>query len=266
MSKVAIQVPLKGTPSRRLPGKNFALLLGKELRWWLLDELSKMADKYDVYVDSESDEVLASVLERYNGNIRTHKRHEWFASDAANGNHLIYAFALQHPQYDVFVQAHVTSPTLRAETIEAMVAKWRGLTKDSDFDDAVIAVTPAPGWYRTKERRLNGDPLRPGGMCTALVPVYREANVHVIGREAIFRYGCRVGPNPYLYEIPHSEAVDIDTEEDMIVAALLLQKYWDIDEEGFPFVGEFQVDDFGNGTLCRCYYLPFEDREKRKEQ
>ena len=218
--KLAIQVPLKGTPSQRLPGKNFMNLAGKKLCFWLLDELHELTEQYDVYVDSESPEVLEMIENEYHGAIKTHQRHEWFAGDDANGNHLINQFALLHPEYDAYAQAHVTSVNLDAETILDMVEAFKRLIWQEH--DSLIAVTDASGWYRTKAGRINGDPLRPGGMRTQDEPVYREANFHCIRRGTVFYYGCRVGKKPYLYKIPRIRAIEVDTEEDLQEAEEIL--------------------------------------------
>ena len=60
--KIAIQVPIKGKSSERIPNKNFARLRNKPLCHWLLKELSEIKDDtIEVFVDSEDREVYQKV-------------------------------------------------------------------------------------------------------------------------------------------------------------------------------------------------------------
>ena len=51
--KIAVQVPIKGKSSLRVPNKNFRNLNGKPLCYWVLDELVKLPADIDIFIDSE---------------------------------------------------------------------------------------------------------------------------------------------------------------------------------------------------------------------
>ena len=80
-----------------MPNKNFRDLQGKPLCHWLLDELVELPSTYDIFIDSEDASVFSQLQEDRYGRFDHHQRNDWFASDEANGNHLLHQFALAHP-------------------------------------------------------------------------------------------------------------------------------------------------------------------------
>src|SRR5690554_5038671 len=119
--KVIVQVPIKGH-SERVPNKNRREVGGKPLYAHLLDRIAgHLPHDWRLVVDSESDDVLDEVKGRYACLVETHKRIPWYASEQANGNHLLVQFACAYPSADVYVQTFVTAPKLTLESLVAMV-------------------------------------------------------------------------------------------------------------------------------------------------
>ena len=56
--KLAVQIPMKAKSSTRVPNKNFRDLNGKPLCYWVLEELVKLPQEIDLFIDSEGGEVL----------------------------------------------------------------------------------------------------------------------------------------------------------------------------------------------------------------
>jgi N-acylneuraminate cytidylyltransferase len=44
--------------------------------------------------------------------------------------------------------------------------------------------------------------------------------------DALFKYRCRIGRNPYIHIVNKFEAVDINTEEDLKFAEYIGKSYW----------------------------------------
>lgn len=212
--KVAYQIPLKSRASTRVPNKNFRDLNGKPLCRWLVDEmLEHLSEDDDVWIDSESERVMELFADVPSGRLRFHKRREWFASDQANGNHLINQFGLAHAEYDIFAQIYVTAVTLRGNIVrEAMDA----FVRQTDRHDSMFLVTEETGWLWYQGRAVNYDPATLDGLPRSQEAMYLKetTGLYAITREALFRTGCRVGRTPLLYPVPREYAFDIDTMED----------------------------------------------------
>ena len=220
--QVAVEVPIKARGSTRVPNKNFRELSGKPLSWWLLDEITaNFPADWDIFVDSEDESVWDKLRDRYGQRLKFHQRHSWFASDAANGNHLIHQFAVIHPEYDVYLQAHVTAVTLSGKILREAVDSF---VEQLDRYDSMLIVTEEVGWYWLGDKPVNYSLYQADGFGRSQdSPMYKESTgIYAVTRETAFRLGCRVGRRPLLYPIPRQYAVDIDTMDDFREAEHLL--------------------------------------------
>lgn len=216
--KVAVQVPIKGKPSTRVPNKNFRELAGKSLSFWLLDEIHKnLPEEWDIYIDSEKEEVFERIKDRYNDRFKFHKRASWYASDNANGNHLINQFAVKHDQYDIYVQVYVTAVNLKGKIIKDSVS---ALIDSIDKHDSVLLVTEETGWFWINGEAVNYSPEVPDGLPRSQdAKMLKETTgLYAATKDTVFNTGCRVGKNPLFYEVPTQQAIDIDTMEDFTEA------------------------------------------------
>lgn len=211
---LAIQIPIKGKQSTRVPNKNFRELGGKPLSWWLLDRLVEAAPaNWDLFIDSESEAVWDKLKGRYGKRLQFFRRDAWFASDEANGNHLIHQFGVRRPEYDIYAQAYVTAVTLPGEVV---VEAINALASQLDRYDSLALVTEETGWFWYRGQPVNYQPDKPGGLPRSQDAslVQETTGLYAITREALFRTGCRVGMRPLFYKVPRAYAFDVDTMED----------------------------------------------------
>ncbi|MGH8018573.1 MAG: cytidylyltransferase domain-containing protein [Opitutaceae bacterium] len=205
---------MKNRASTRVPNKNFRDLNGKPLCRWLVDELLRqLSPEHELWIDSENERVMEHFADVPGDRLRFHKRLDWFASDRANGNHLMNQFGLAHPEYDFFAQVYVTAVTLRGEVVrEAMDA----FLAQAGRHDSMFLVTEETGWVWYQGRAVNYDPATLDGLPRSQDAVYLKetTGLYAISREALFSTGCRVGRSPLLYPVPREFAFDIDTMED----------------------------------------------------
>lgn len=215
---VAIQVPIKARASTRVPNKNFLNLCGKPLSCWLLDELvAHCPGEWDIFIDCEDATAVAPIRARYGDRLKLHVRHEWFAGDAANGNHLLHQFATAQPDYDIYAQAFVTAVTLPGATVVEAVHR---LSESLDEHDSALLVTEETGWFWFGGRAMNYTPDRPDGLPRSqdAVLLKETTGLYVVTREVVFTTGCRVGKAPLFHRVPREQALDIDTMEDLAEA------------------------------------------------
>ncbi len=212
--KIAFQIPLKSHPSTRVPNKNFRDLNGKPLCRWLVDELLwELPPEHELWIDSEDERVMERFADVPGDRLRFHKRLDWFASDRANGNHLMNQFGLAHPEYDFFAQVYVTAVTLRGDIVREAMETFLA---QADRHDSMFLVTEETGWIWHRGRAVNYDPATLDGLPRSQDAVYLKetTGLYAISREALFRTGCRVGRSPLLHPVPREFAFDIDTMED----------------------------------------------------
>lgn len=225
--KIAIQIPIKSRTSTRVPNKNFRDLNGKPFFSWIIDEILKI-DRHDIdiYIDSEDESAFQIIQKHYSEKspkLKFHQRHEWLASDNANGNHLLSNFAAHHADYDIYTQAFVTAVTLKTIVIkEALDAFLANL----DQYDSMTLVHPENGWVWYNGKAVNYYPNLPNGLPRSQDAQYLKetTGLYCITRDALFKTSCRVGEKPLLYEVDSFSAVDIDTMEDFRNAETLLKE------------------------------------------
>lgn len=223
--KIAVQIPIKHKSSKRVKNKNFRMLSGKKLAHWLLDELVKAApQKWDLFIDSEDERVMEQIIPRYGKDtFKFHKRDDWYASDHANGNHLLNQFGLTYQDYDLYIQIYVTAVTLPGTIILESVER---LKKEQQEYDSIFLVTEETGWIWFHGEPINYSHHLPNGLPRSQDAKYLKETTGLYGitREALLKTSCRIGESPILHKIPKKYALDIDTLEDLEEAEQILSR------------------------------------------
>ncbi len=221
--KIAVQVPIKSKQSTRVPNKNFRDLSGKPVSHWLLDELLAHCPKeWDIFIDSESPSVMEKLSDSHRKHFKFFQRDPWFASDHANGNHLISQFSVSNPEYDIYLQTYVTAVTLTGKIFMEAVQEF---IDSRDKFDSMFLATEETGWFWRENNALNYDPSKPDGLPRSqdATVIKETTGLYGITRDAALRTGCRIGNRPLIYTVPRAYAVDIDTMEDFYEAEKILK-------------------------------------------
>jgi CMP-N-acetylneuraminic acid synthetase len=211
--------------SERIPGKNFRLFNGKPLFTIILDRLNKMDCIEKILVDSDSEEVLAYVagLEKGVGIERPVE----LSGDTISANELL-KYDIEYTEAEHFFQTHCTNPLLTEGTMELAIQHYFSLIPQYD---SLFSVTKIQNrTYFSGGAPINhtkGKTLR----TQDLNPVYEEnAGFFIFSRTSfIYSGGDRIGSRPFLFEVSPIEAVDIDYEEDFLLAELI-----DRNKKDFP--------------------------------
>ena len=120
-------------------------------------------------------------------------------------------------QSDWYLQTHSTNPLLRPETVErAISALESGL---HSFDSLFSVTRLQTRLFDQTGRPINHDP---GTLIRTqdLDPVYEEnSNIYLFTRAQI-ESGRRFGNRPLLFEMNPIEALDIDEEQDFLLAEM----------------------------------------------
>jgi CMP-N-acetylneuraminic acid synthetase len=208
--KTIAWVPIK-LNNQRLPGKNLALLGGKPLCRYMLETLTQVKGIDEIIVFC-SDEAIIQYLP---DGVTFIKRDN--SLDSFDTRHYdIVDSLVSTVDADIYLNAHVTNPFVKARTIEKGLAKVQ-----SGENDSACTVFPIRNhlWYRGKPFNFTRTELP---RTQDLEPLYIDTNLCIYRREVYLHYRSRYGDNPYFMEVDAVEAVDIDYPEDFRLASAIV--------------------------------------------
>jgi N-acylneuraminate cytidylyltransferase len=174
----------------------------------------------DIYVDTNKEELINNNPFAAQG-VKIIERKPELAQNTANGNDLLCFYTDMFPDYDYYFQLFVTAPFLQTSSIKACVDKL----VNSEVYDSCFTALENHGFYW-----LNGNPInyRPCILPRSqdMLPVIEETTgLYGMAHDALFKYRCRIGRNPYIHIVDKFEAVDINTEEDLKLE-YIGKSYW----------------------------------------
>lgn len=213
-------IPIKAN-SERVPGKNFRVLNGKKLYQYICEHV-KAADVFDdVFIDTNSQEIAQYAVSQ---GFRVIERVPELALNTANGNDLLVYHAKTFPDYDYYFQLFATAPYLQPESIRRC---HDALVMSNDFDSCFTA-TRHHGFFWFAEQPVNYRPMILPRSQDLHAVVEETTGMYGITAQALHKYQCRIGSKPYMYFVDPFEAVDINTEMDLLLAEYVGREYWKI--------------------------------------
>jgi CMP-N-acetylneuraminic acid synthetase len=217
--KIVALVPMRHH-SERVPGKNYRLLAGKPLFHHILDTLLQCPEISQIAVDTDSPNIMDSLRKCY-PQVAIIERPEHLRADTTPMNEVLLHDTAQIPA-DLYLQTHSTNPLLRPLTISRAI---QSLVNQYPAYDSLFSVTRIQTrlWDQLG-RPVNHNPailLR----TQDLPPIYEENScIYLFSRQTLEQRRNRLGERPCLFEIPASEAWDIDEELDFSITDLILSK------------------------------------------
>lgn len=210
-------LPMKGH-SERVPGKNMKLLKGAPLYHSIMKELLKSRYQGKIYVDTDSS-IISDDVRRFFPDVIIITRPGHLCGDDVSMNKII-EYDLTLIEGDHFLQTHSTNPLLTVKTIDKAIDFY---FKNATKYDSVFGVNRIQSrLYWSDGRPVNHDPenlIR----TQDLPPVFEEnSTLYIFSRDSFAAAGNRrIGIRPYMFEIPHQEALDIDNRSDFDMACYL---------------------------------------------
>ena len=114
--KVVGVIPAKGT-STRVKGKNFREILGLPMYLWAANNLNKVLNRKDIYIDSENEEILYVCNELGFGIIERPKK---LSTNNTDGNQLLL-WELSQVDSDIYIQHLPPMLFVKKSTLEKML-------------------------------------------------------------------------------------------------------------------------------------------------
>lgn len=202
--------------SVRVHNKNIRPFAGTTLMEIKLRQLSKIKGLDGIVVNSNDDEIL-SIASRYD--VETVKRDQKYASNSITMSE-VYVNMAENFNGDVVMYSNVTNPLLESHSIENMIRVF----KDGGEFDSVNSVHAIKEFMYLDGKAINYDPRnQPRSQDLPNIVAINFA-ISLISRENMIRYKNVVGLKPFLYEIPETEATDVDTQLDFDIAEILYKR------------------------------------------
>ena len=215
MNKVTALMPMKGH-SERVPGKNVRDFAGKPLCLHVIDMLMQGPSVEKIIVNTDSEQIAALVRTR--GKVTVVERPKELCGDFVSMNEII-SHDLNFISTPHVLQTHATNPLLTSATVEKAIEEYLGALESHDSLFSVTAWHAR--FYRDDGKAVNHNPaelLR----TQDLPPLYEENSCFYLFSPQSFRAsGARIGKKPLLYPISRLEAIDIDEEDDFLMAQAL---------------------------------------------
>lgn len=218
--KITALLPMKGH-SERVPNKNIRDFAGRgPLFRQIYDTLAASDRVAQIIINTDSPLIMA--LARDLPKVKIVERPEALRGDMVPMNDIL-AHDLAFASQGHLMQTHSTNPLLTLATIEAAVDRY---FESLNEYDSLFSVTPYQcRFYWPDGRPVNHNPeelLR----TQDLPPLYEENSCFYFFSPESFKKsgGRRIGLKPQIFPMPKLEAVDIDNEEDFILAETLARR------------------------------------------
>ena len=228
MKKVLAVIPARGG-SKSVPRKNIALIAGKPLLAYTVEEAQKVSEISDLIVSTD-DEEIASVAGSLGVNVPFLRPTELATDDAEAAPvlaHALFAMEAQRAErYDAIMMLQPTTPLRMAFHIQTALDMFDRINCDS-----VVSVVSVGGNHPFRMKRLIDDHLinfidqgfedmRPR---QTLPPVYiRNGAVYLSSRYVVANQQQVVGATCIGFEMGAEESINIDDRLDFKMAELLL--------------------------------------------
>jgi regulator of RNase E activity RraA/CMP-N-acetylneuraminic acid synthetase len=214
--RVVAFVPAKGESSR-IRNKNTVILDGEHLFKRKLRQLLDCPDLDDVYLDTESEQIidLASDLP-----VKLLRRDPELASNRTDG-HELFANECRQVDADIYIQCLCTSPFITGETITRAI---RALESEPGAD-SLVAVQRKKLYLWADGRPAYGEGRIPNSVDLPDT-VVESMGLYMVRRGRDGRPPMRrFGDHPVLFELTDEEAVDLNWPDDLGLAERISAGY-----------------------------------------
>jgi len=207
--KIVAFVPAKGM-SERISAKNMQVLDGEYLYKRKLRQLLSCDLIDDVYLDTESDEMINFCSDLP---VKILKRDPALASNATDGHELFANECRQVPGADIYIQALCTAPFVDASTISRAITELI----NSKSSDSLVAVTLSKQYLWENSIPVYGYGRIPNSVNLPST-VIEAMSLYMMRADSPHFPNKRFGEKPVLFSLTPTEAVDVNNPEDLSFA------------------------------------------------
>jgi CMP-N-acetylneuraminic acid synthetase len=209
--RVVALLPMKAN-SERVRGKNFRPFAGKPLYSWILDTLLSIGEIDQIVINTDARAILAESGLVETDRVLIRDRKPEICGDFVSMNKVL-ADDVANVQADVYAMTHTTNPLLSAATVRAALDRYAEAVAAGTHDSLFTVQKTQTRFYRADASAVNHDPdnlVR----TQDLEPWFEEnSNLYLFSAQSFASTQARIGSRPMLFEMPRSEALDIDDQE-----------------------------------------------------
>lgn len=212
--KILAVIPARAG-SKGIPNKNIRIIAGHPLIYYSIKNALSSSYITDVVVTTDSSEVKIIALQM---GVSVRWRDASLCGDAVTLDAVI-ADAIPNGKWDYIVTMQATSPTLRGSTLDAAIK----YTIDNNLDTIISAInSPHLSWGEREGKKVPNYIERLNRQY--LPPCYLETGAFVISKASVVTPKTRIGEKVDIFEVPESEAQDVDTFEDLLNVSAILSR------------------------------------------
>lgn len=224
--KIAI-IPAR-SGSKRLPGKNIKMLLGKPLIAWTI-EAALTSKLFDLVLVSTDSKEIADISEQY-GAIVPGLRPTLLASDTATTNDVVaHMVSLVESRWGKVNNVTLLQPTSPLRTSENIINAYELYNKMRSSSVISVCLTEHPiqlcnrlprnlsmSGFISKDNNVRGQELE---------PYYRvNGAIYIFERKFVGSLSDIYHEHSYAYIMRQDESIDIDQQLDFDIAELILSR------------------------------------------
>ncbi|NQT23841.1 CMP-N-acetylneuraminic acid synthetase, partial [candidate division KSB1 bacterium] len=239
MPKIIAMIPAR-MGSKRVKNKNLRMIKDKPLINYIIDATVETNMFDAIYINSEAD-IFSEIADK--SGIKFYKRPDKLASDEATNDDFMLDF-MENVECDIVIQLLATSPFISKEEIKAFTKQMI----EENFDTLVSVKNHqieclfenSPINFNNKEKTPPSQFLKPVQAYACGIMGWKSEKF----KENIKKYGAAYhggdGKTGF-FELKGYSAIDIDTEDDFLLAEAVAEKKWKLSQ---------------NSVTPPKYYLP----------
>lgn len=218
MRKILAVIPARAG-SKGIPKKNIRIMAGKPLIGYVIENALSSKLITDIVVSTDDEEVKAIALKYH---VHVIDRPEFLCEDNVTLDSVVfhaYNKMKEKENYEIVVTLQPTSPLLKVKTLDMAINNFIETGMDT-----IISVVNKPhlAWGKENDRIV---PLYKERMNRQYLPVhYNETGAFVITNSEFVTDSSRFGKKIGVFETSEEEAIDIDSQQDWVLAEAELNK------------------------------------------
>lgn len=203
--------------SERVSGKNFRDFLGSPLYLHILRSMLDVQSIKRIVINTDAPKNFFD-SEVNDSKVDFSIRPKDLIGETVSMNSII-DYEIMRTGESKFFMTHATNPLLTSETISKMLELFSSTTFKND---SIVSISKYFGRFLD----VNGFPMNHNSDSLVrtqdLEPVYFENSCgYVFSQKSFSTSKSRIGKNPLFFETPKLESIDIDDEEDWVIAEAL---------------------------------------------
>ena len=210
--KINMIIPAKGT-SKRIKNKNLHKINGKTLVFLACEKALKCTHIDNVYLDTESVDIISDVKPLFSKGLRLIKRHPSLATNDIGANEMMIYGLHSVDECDILLQTFCTSPLLKFETIDSCIENF--VNHGLQSHDSFFTTVDVQEYFWKDGEAFNFSTKELPNSFELDILKMETHGLYGITVDSLLKNKTRVGDNPMMISISKVESLDVNVNEDL---------------------------------------------------